>query len=112
MPGRREFLLSSGHPHRHYESPAWSRLDRTSSSEPREWGRTGWHDVRNTHHSASTPEYRRLGSQLKIRHSHLPGCFGEGLEQEAREAEKGVWADHNPLPPWEWRKLRRSRLPY
>jgi hypothetical protein len=92
---------------------AWSRLNRkSSSSEPREWGRTGWHDVRNTHHSASTPEYRRLGSQLKIRHSHLPGCFGEGLEQEAREAKKGVWADPHPLPPWEWRKLRRSRLPY
>jgi micrococcal nuclease len=28
----------------------------------------------------------------------------EGLEKEAREAEKGLWADPQPVPPWEWRK--------
>ena len=28
----------------------------------------------------------------------------EGLETEAREARKGVWADPQPVPPWEWRK--------
>jgi endonuclease YncB( thermonuclease family) len=25
------------------------------------------------------------------------------LEQEARAAKRGLWADPNPMPPWEWR---------
>lgn len=25
------------------------------------------------------------------------------LETEAREAQRGLWADSNPVPPWEWR---------
>ena len=31
----------------------------------------------------------------------------EGLETEAREARKGLWADPQPMPPWEWRKRSR-----
>jgi len=30
----------------------------------------------------------------------------EGLEQEAREAKKGLWADPQSVPPWEWRRSR------
>jgi endonuclease YncB( thermonuclease family) len=28
------------------------------------------------------------------------------LEAEARSARRGLWADRNPQPPWEWRKGR------
>jgi micrococcal nuclease len=31
----------------------------------------------------------------------------EGLEKEAREARKGLWADPQPVPPWGWRKRSR-----
>ena len=26
------------------------------------------------------------------------------LEDKAREQNIGLWADNNPIPPWEWRK--------
>ena len=29
------------------------------------------------------------------------------LEQEARAARRGLWADPAPVPPWEWRKAQR-----
>ena len=29
------------------------------------------------------------------------------LGQEARHATRGLWADPNPIPPWEWRIARR-----
>ncbi len=29
------------------------------------------------------------------------------LEEEARVAGRGLWADRNPIPPWEWRTMRR-----
>ena len=28
----------------------------------------------------------------------------DALEAEARKAGRGLWADANPVPPWEWRK--------
>ena len=31
----------------------------------------------------------------------------ETLETEAREAKRGLWADPQPVPPWEWRKRGR-----
>ncbi len=30
----------------------------------------------------------------------------EGLEAKARAARKGLWADPQPVPPWEWRKKK------
>jgi endonuclease YncB( thermonuclease family) len=35
----------------------------------------------------------------------------EGLEKEARDRKKGLWAEPNPVPPWEWRKRRRTSKP-
>jgi micrococcal nuclease len=32
----------------------------------------------------------------------------EGLEKEARDVRKGLWADPHPVPPWEWRRARRG----
>jgi len=29
------------------------------------------------------------------------------LEAEARAAKRGLWADANPTPPWEWRAARQ-----
>ena len=32
----------------------------------------------------------------------------EGVETEARKAKKGLWADPQPVPPWEGRKRKWS----
>lgn len=32
----------------------------------------------------------------------------EGLEKDAREARKGLWADPQPVPPWIFRKTKRD----
>ena len=29
------------------------------------------------------------------------------LEEEARVARRGLWADHHAVPPWEWRIMRK-----
>jgi endonuclease YncB( thermonuclease family) len=31
----------------------------------------------------------------------------ESLEREARTARRGLWADPNPVPPWDYRKAAR-----
>lgn len=36
-------------------------------------------------------------------HEHL-----YGLEEEARNARRGLWADPNPTAPWDWRKAKRN----
>jgi endonuclease YncB( thermonuclease family) len=33
----------------------------------------------------------------------------ESLESEARKAKRGLWADPHAVPPWEYRRVRRSR---
>jgi len=33
----------------------------------------------------------------------------QALEDEARAARRGLWADPNPVPPWEWRKSRKAK---
>ena len=31
------------------------------------------------------------------------------IQDEARAAKRGLWADVNPVPPWEWRRNQRKR---
>jgi endonuclease YncB( thermonuclease family) len=38
---------------------------------------------------------------------YAPGnTVREQLGKDATEGKKGLWADPQPLPPWEWRKIR------
>jgi endonuclease YncB( thermonuclease family) len=37
-----------------------------------------------------------------------PGEF-TAAEAEAREHHRGLWADRDPVPPWEWRRAKRQR---
>ncbi len=30
------------------------------------------------------------------------------LEKEAQEAKRGLWASDHPIPPWEWRRGKRT----
>ena len=32
----------------------------------------------------------------------------EQLEREAQEAKRGLWAEPEPVPPWEWRIMRKQ----
>jgi len=32
------------------------------------------------------------------------------LQSEARSAQRGLWADAAPVPPWDWRRQGRGRL--
>jgi endonuclease YncB( thermonuclease family) len=32
----------------------------------------------------------------------------EELETDAREKRIGLWAEAQPIPPWEWRKAKRT----
>jgi endonuclease YncB( thermonuclease family) len=42
--------------------------------------------------------YRRYSNDKELIH----------LEENARSGGLGLWADSNPIPPWEWRRGRRS----
>jgi len=33
----------------------------------------------------------------------------ERLEAEARAARRALWAEKNPVPPWEWRREKHGR---
>ena len=32
----------------------------------------------------------------------------EQSETDAKEVQRGLWADEEPVPPWEWRNVRRK----
>jgi endonuclease YncB( thermonuclease family) len=42
--------------------------------------------------------YRKYGRDMSL----------YDLENQARAGRRGLWADANPTPPWEWRKNNRK----
>lgn len=42
-----------------------------------------------------------------VRYARDPALFQ--LQDEARTAKRGLWADSSPVPPWDFRKASRSR---
>ena len=43
-----------------------------------------------------------------VRRAYDPAPSLIALEDGARQAERGLWADDDPVPPWIWRKTKQS----
>ena len=43
-----------------------------------------------------------------VRRAYDPAASLVALEDGARQAERGLWADDDPVPPWIWRKTKQS----
>ena len=43
-----------------------------------------------------------------VRRAYDPAPSLVDLEDSARQAGRGLWADEDPVPPWIWRKTKRS----
>lgn len=66
-----------------------------------EMGRDKWHRLLGR---LLNRELVREGACWWYR-KYAPGdSMLEELEKVARETKKGLWADPQPVPPWEWRK--------
>ena len=48
-------------------------------------------------------EMVRLGMAWEYSHYHSDRLY-ISIEQEARQAKRGLWAQRDPVPPWQWRK--------
>lgn len=46
-----------------------------------------------------------------VRRAYAPAARLIRLEDDARAARRGLWADANPIPPWVWRKLGKDSTP-
>jgi len=55
-------------------------------------------------------ELVRAGLAWWYRHYAKKDAELARLEEAAREAKLGLWADADPVPPWNWRKERRPKL--
>lgn len=53
-------------------------------------------------------ELLKEGLAWRYRQDSSDRSLGE-LEELARAEKRGLWADPHPIPPWEWKKLRRQR---
>jgi micrococcal nuclease len=66
--------------------------------------------VANVHVSGRHVNREQVAKGLAWRYVQYDkkGEFTE-VEQAARRARKGLWADPKPVPPWEWRKGEKER---
>jgi Micrococcal nuclease (thermonuclease) homologs len=40
---------------------------------------------------------------------YCKNCYSwQALQDDARRAKRGLWYEQSPIPPWEWRQLRRD----
>ena len=49
----------------------------------------------------------RAGMAWQYRYSRDKSI--EAAQAEARTARRGLWADRNPVDPWEWRAMKKTR---
>lgn len=49
-------------------------------------------------------QVRRGMAWVYVRYAHDPAL--QAVEQEAREARRGLWADAEPVAPWAWRRAQ------
>ena len=59
------------------------------------------------------PEEDYNYKMIKQGYAWFDPSYGENpvyqqAEQEARAAKRGLWADENPIPPWEWRAKKKK----
>ncbi|GAA5784880.1 thermonuclease family protein [Chitiniphilus shinanonensis] len=56
---------------------------------------------------ANATQVRRGMAWVYNRYARDPALYD--LQREARERRIGLWADADPVPPWEWRKQKRAK---
>lgn len=54
---------------------------------------------------ASTAQLQAGMAWVYLKYSTDPAL--PPIEAEARAAQRGLWADPGPIPPWEWRRMPR-----
>jgi len=59
----------------------------------------------------SRPKNKMRDLTQKVR-GQDPTGVSEIFEEAARAAQRGLWADPNPIPPWEWRRGARESSAY
>lgn len=48
------------------------------------------------------------GGHAWVRRAYDPPAPLSAAEDEAKHARRGLWAQNDPTPPWEWRRARRG----
>lgn len=55
---------------------------------------------------ANAEQVRRGMAWAYIKYLHDPNLVV--LEREAKQSQVGLWADPEPIPPWEWRRVNAA----